>query len=297
MTNPPPLSDSTNPTLSGGSPPLVAQDHSAIRRRLLQGGLSAAPVLMTIVSRPVLGQQCQTPSAALSGNISAPASRVAVCSGQQPNWWVSNTDAWPAPFSAPATTTNDTNCAAPTTTTPDSSDGARHRSDRSSRQGRQQQHVSGVTQNSGSAHVKKNALRDTTQNGSHAQTNVQIATSPTSDCTTVNKNVGISNTHPLDRHGRKATMFHDVFGGRQYSNPPLTLHEGLKLRGSPQDLLASHVSAALLNAATNRTPVLDVQRVKTIWNEYSSTGYYAPTAGVKWGPLEIVSYLQTTMPL
>ena len=45
----------------------------ASRRRLLQGGLGAAPVLMTLFSRPVLGQTaCVTESAFLSGNASSP---------------------------------------------------------------------------------------------------------------------------------------------------------------------------------------------------------------------------------
>jgi len=66
-----------NPTKLPTKPdpaPGVAPDTDAHRRRLLQGGLAAAPVLMTLFSRPVLGQPvpCQTQSAFLSGNASSP---------------------------------------------------------------------------------------------------------------------------------------------------------------------------------------------------------------------------------
>ncbi len=48
--------------------PVVA----STRRRFLKGGLSVAPVLLTLHSRPVLAWQCQSPSAFCSGNASHP---------------------------------------------------------------------------------------------------------------------------------------------------------------------------------------------------------------------------------
>ena len=56
------------------------------RRRLLQGGLGAAPVLMTLVSRPVLAQECLTPSAFVSGNAST-GGQPALCTGLTPGSW------------------------------------------------------------------------------------------------------------------------------------------------------------------------------------------------------------------
>jgi hypothetical protein len=64
------------------------------RRRLLRGGLGAAPVLLTLVSRPVLGWggggggggQCFTPS----GFVSMPTSQHGkpyYCSGRTPGYW------------------------------------------------------------------------------------------------------------------------------------------------------------------------------------------------------------------
>lgn len=74
------------------------------RRRLLQGGLGAAPVLMTLVSRPVLGGdgggigQCAAPS----GFASMPTSQHGqpqLCLGRSPGYWKNHQD-WPAPYYA-----------------------------------------------------------------------------------------------------------------------------------------------------------------------------------------------------
>lgn len=68
------------------------------RRRWLQAGLSAPPVVMTVVSRPVLGatQFCVPPSAYVSLPTSTPG-MYGDCSGKGPEGWVS-TDPWPSPY-------------------------------------------------------------------------------------------------------------------------------------------------------------------------------------------------------
>jgi hypothetical protein len=43
------------------------------------------------------------------------------------------------------------------------------------------------------------------------------------------------------------------------------------------------------------TPVLTVNAVKDIWNEYFATGSFSPSSGVRWNHDEIISYLLTTM--
>jgi hypothetical protein len=65
------------------------------RRRLMQGGLGVAP-LLTLVSRPVLGQVCLSPSGTMSMQTSANA-KVNYCSGQTPEWWANslNFGQWP----------------------------------------------------------------------------------------------------------------------------------------------------------------------------------------------------------
>ena len=71
------------------------------RRRLLQGGLAAAPILMTLVSRPVLGQTtCTTLSRMGSGNTSSPGKQVVACSGFTPTYWKQEThfSSWPSPY-------------------------------------------------------------------------------------------------------------------------------------------------------------------------------------------------------
>ena len=69
------------------------------RRRLVQGGVGAAPLLMTLVSRPVLGQvPCQTGSDTLSGPTSHPHGQQPVCSGGSPSYWSQNLDKWPAGY-------------------------------------------------------------------------------------------------------------------------------------------------------------------------------------------------------
>src|SRR5215468_4452485 len=76
-----------------------------VRRRLLSGGLAAGPVLMTLVSRPVLGAvQCVTPSAFVSGNASV-AGVAQVCLGYGPDYWAENPN-WPQPYT-PDTPFND----------------------------------------------------------------------------------------------------------------------------------------------------------------------------------------------
>jgi len=70
------------------------------RRRLVGGGLGAAPLLMTLVSRPVLGQEtCLSASAHLSGPTSHPHEQQ-VCSGGSPNYWSQNLNEWPSPYQA-----------------------------------------------------------------------------------------------------------------------------------------------------------------------------------------------------
>lgn len=72
------------------------------RRRLLQGGLGVAPVVLTLASRSTFGDtstgQCTTPSGFVSGNTSKPGGSTG-CGGQSPGYW-KNIDkhSWPSPF-------------------------------------------------------------------------------------------------------------------------------------------------------------------------------------------------------
>ncbi|HEV2718328.1 MAG TPA: hypothetical protein VGU64_23885 [Terriglobales bacterium] len=69
------------------------------RRRVLQGGLAVAPVLMTLVSRPVLGQgTCTSPSGYVSANASNAGHET--CSGHPPDYWANplHFSEWPSGF-------------------------------------------------------------------------------------------------------------------------------------------------------------------------------------------------------
>ena len=172
------------------------------RRRLVGGGLGAAPLLMTLVSRPVLGQECQTTSQWGSGPTSHPHGNLPQCEGASATFWSQpqNFDQWPPPYYP--------------------------------------QTVGG-------------------QSG----------------------------------RGGTATRFSPPFSPSPY--PPETTFLDVLKEGGPSNSVARHLVAARLNVAKGWTPVLDENRIQTIWLEYTGKGYFEPTAGVKWYETEIVAYLES----
>ena len=92
------MPDPTDTPFSAEPQSSAGGELKASRRRLLQGGLAAAPVLMTLVSRPVLAQNiCTTPSGFVSINASHPGA--ARCSGGFPSYWVNyQAHPWPSPY-------------------------------------------------------------------------------------------------------------------------------------------------------------------------------------------------------
>ena len=91
MTNP----ENTSPA---GTPPPTDGPQVSDRRHFVRAGLGAIPVVMTLVSRPVLGQQvqCFAPSAFVSGNQSIP--NAATCAGAGPGFWRNSVhfSSWPS---------------------------------------------------------------------------------------------------------------------------------------------------------------------------------------------------------
>jgi hypothetical protein len=73
--------------------PQVKQELSEKRRQLLKGAAAAAPVMMTVASRPVLGAQC-TPSAWVSGNLSDHGHERPSCGGRSPGYWKTRPKRW-----------------------------------------------------------------------------------------------------------------------------------------------------------------------------------------------------------
>src|SRR6266513_2971372 len=81
------MPDPADTPSSAAPSPFAGENPKASRRRLLQGALATAPVLMTLVSRPVLAHQCQTPSGFVSGDGSAARGAVG-CLPQAPQYWI-----------------------------------------------------------------------------------------------------------------------------------------------------------------------------------------------------------------
>lgn len=106
---------------------------------------------------------------------------------------------------------------------------------------------------------------------------------------------------PVTRTGlgaTAATLFHQAgFHGSQFTGMTLLDVLGENGNSGGYTALARHIVAALLNAASGKTPVLSVIAVLTIWNDFVATGRYEPTAGVYWDADKIVAYLKSTMPV
>lgn len=66
------------------------------RRRFLGAGLSAAPVVLTMVSQPALGGTCFSPSQALSKNTSLSRPRPQCLGAQSPGNYKAQTTNWPS---------------------------------------------------------------------------------------------------------------------------------------------------------------------------------------------------------
>jgi hypothetical protein len=73
------------PSIDAPQPPVDTS-----RRRVLQGGLAAGPVVLTLFNRPALGGAvggaCTTPSGFVSANVSQHGNPT-VCSGRTPGYW------------------------------------------------------------------------------------------------------------------------------------------------------------------------------------------------------------------
>jgi hypothetical protein len=83
-----------------GSEPTRDLPRSGERRRLLRGGLAAAPVLLTVASRPVLGQTTCLAASAMTSIAPSGNRSVSVCTGLTPEQWKAIADQWPSPYCA-----------------------------------------------------------------------------------------------------------------------------------------------------------------------------------------------------
>jgi hypothetical protein len=132
----------------------------------------------------------------------------------------------------------------------------------------------------------------TTSTYSSGQTlDSRYRTAPTSTSTSSST---MSNSSSLGQ----GTAFHcptTGLGGRVFGQ--LTMLEVIDQTssGSSLNALGRYIVAALLNARSGRTPMLNESVVRNMWNDLVNRGYYEPTAGVRWGAIEIVAYIKTTI--
>jgi hypothetical protein len=94
------------------------------------------------------------------------------------------------------------------------------------------------------------------------------------------------------------TKFHSKttgLGGNAFDNASMLDVLRQNAGGGRYQSLGRYIAAALLNAAAGRTPYLSEGTIRQIWNDVMARGYFEPTAGVRWGPTEIVAYLRSTM--
>jgi hypothetical protein len=59
--------------------------------------------------------------------------------------------------------------------------------------------------------------------------------------------------------------------------------------------IGRHFAATYLNIKANKISFLTIDGIRAMWYEWLTTGFYRPTAGVKWDATQIVSYLKSTM--
>jgi len=72
-------------------------DAASSRRRILRAGVGTAPVLLTLMSRPVLGIECMAGSAMGSTLHASHSAQIATCSGLTVAAWI-NSNSWPDPY-------------------------------------------------------------------------------------------------------------------------------------------------------------------------------------------------------
>jgi hypothetical protein len=282
---------------------------------------------MTVVSRPVLGQTaCFAPSA--MGSMPMSGTHAALtCSGLTPDQWAAMATQWPSPYvgqgatiSAPASTPASPVVSPPVTTTTTYWPGGGHGVTIGSRA------IPGYsTTTTVESQVTTAPLSAATLDASTtASTSTTCVTTPAPDTsfsytpfaghgTTIGSRA--SPTYTTNVAGpppapcaptpttafqsppstAPGTPFHCTttgFGGSTYGAMSMLDVIGAD---TSSDGLGRYITAALLNARSGRTPVLDETGVRAMWNSIVNGGYYEPTAGVQWGPGQVVAYLKTTM--
>jgi len=88
------MSDAENPSSPKSDAPGVTNS----RRRILRVGAGSAPIILTLLSRPVLGVNCSTASAVGSTLHSSHSPQISSCSGLSVSTWTAASTQWPNPY-------------------------------------------------------------------------------------------------------------------------------------------------------------------------------------------------------
>src|SRR5882672_11343171 len=248
------MDDPVDPRESAETP------RSGERRRLLQGGLAAGPVLMTVLSRPVLGQVACTPSAATSINLRTSLTHNCfIPSGLSPEQWKAKVPNWPSPYQVSGS------------------------SGSVSTSGIQQQ----PTSSTGTI-LDQLRLRASQRGTTGTTTTAGTATSTASTPTIFSGTGTATGNTPF--HSATTGLNGRVFGDRTMLEV-IDIGEGQStMRG-----LGRYVVAALLNARAGRTRMLTETTARNIWNDLVNRGYYEATAGVRWDVPKVIAYIKTTI--
>jgi hypothetical protein len=232
------------------------------RRRLLRGGVAAGSVVMTVASRPVFGQPCLAASAMGSMPTSGHAGAMQTCSGLTPEQWKASAANWPSPYVGAV-------LGAPIDM--------------------------GVVEMPGAASTGMMLGEPINMPGidgsggvNETQRRVSGSSTTTSSTTAVSSLATSESSRPTQYHSPTTGFGGSVFGTQ-------SMLEVLSQGSGSMSTVGRYMVAALLNARSGRTPVLDESGVRTMWNDLVSRGYYEPTSGIQWGAFEIVAYLRTTM--
>ena len=233
-----------------------AQDDSvlAVRRRLLMGGLAAAPVMMTLASRPALAetpQLCKAPSGFLSGNVSQHGQDI-WCQGLSPGYWkqcqhfaVGNSAGYYWKFYYPINGY-------------DPNDPATN-----SKLGTADSCYSGTTPAAIASRGKKGAA-------------TPAVPSPSITATKFHSTATGFLAGPYANYGNQ------------------TMLDLLNANGSVLGRLVVATLLNVQYPALIPTSVLTKAKLVGMWNEFAAKGYYEPVAGVKWYEADIKAYLGTT---
>ena len=247
---------------------------------------------MTLVSRPVLGQSCATPSAFFSGNASA-VGTVVICEGRTASYWINNPSSWPEPYT-PDTPFDDVFGPSPlyacetlhsVLNLPDN--GALDQ---------------GVQVN-GHKHKKHhNDAHEPRLRGP----DIGALDHPAHDAVHHQKKHGhgsLDQGAPNQGAPEPPVLDPLACDDQAPDVAPVVSEPGIsgrhkKGRGSrgsvPHDQLARAVVTALLNAQAKLTPAPSVAAVKGIWKEYATQGHFEPSSGVQWGLQDILTYLASS---